>query len=109
VIIIVALSGITGLINTKLKGPAIIIRFLFVMMAGFMGLYGIMFGILGLVLHLCSIRSFGVPYMLTYTSLSPKDIKNVFMRVPLKELKKRPAFLSGWNKQKQSQQSNGKG
>jgi spore germination protein KA len=109
VIIIVALSGITGLINTKLKGPAIIIRFLFVMMAGFMGLYGIMFGILGLVLHLCSIRSFGVPYMLTYTSLRPKDIKNVFMRVPLKELKKRPAFLSGWNKQKQSQQSNGKG
>lgn len=101
VIIIVALSGLTGLISIKTKGATIILRFILVLLAGLMGLYGLTFGIIGTILHLCSIRSFGVPYLLSYTSLNPEDIKNNYVRLPIKYLNKRSAFITGWNKQKQ--------
>ena len=65
-----------------------------------MGLYGMVFGIIAIVLHLCSLRSFGVPYLLTLTSLKPEDIKDTVIRAPLWFLKKRYGFISGWNKEK---------
>lgn len=73
-----------------------------------MGLFGVMFGILGIVIHLCSIRSFGVPYMISYTSLKPEDIKMAFVRVPLKKLNKRREFYTGWNKYRQTRRHGGK-
>lgn len=106
VIIIVAVSGLTGLLNKKTKGQTIIITLIFVLLSGFMGLYGLMFGSLGLVVHLCSLRSFGVPYMLQYTSLRPEDIRKATTRPPLIKNNKRPAFISGWNKRKQNQNQN---
>lgn len=105
VIIIVALSGLTGLMSIKIKGPSIIIRFILVLFAGFLGLYGVIFGVMGIVLHLCSIRSFGVPYLLSYTSLKPEDLKDIMIRAPLWSLKKRPAFISGKNKMKMGKAS----
>ena len=105
VIIIVALSGLTGLMSIKIKGPSILIRFILVLLAGFLGLYGVFFGILGLVLHLCSLRSFGVPYLLSITSLKPGDLKDVVIRAPIWSIKKRPAFISGKNKVKMGKAS----
>lgn len=100
VIIIVALSGLTGLMTLKIKGASIIIRLMLVLLAGFMGLYGMVFGIVAIVLHLCSLRSFGVPYLLTLTSLKPGDIKDTTIRAPLWFLNKRMGFISGENKEK---------
>ena len=99
VIIVVALSGLTGLMTLKIKGASIIIRLLLVLLAGFLGLYGMVFGVIIIVLHLCSLRSFGVPYLLTFTSLKPGDIKDTVIRAPLWFLNKRPEFISGVNKE----------
>ncbi len=99
VIIIVALSGLTGLMTLKIKGASIIIRLILVLLAGFLGLYGMVFGVIIIVLHLCSLRSFGVPYLLTFTSLKPGDIKDTVIRAPLWFLNKRPEFISGVNKE----------
>ena len=100
VIIVIAISGLTGLMTLKIKGASIIIRLILVLLAGFMGLYGMVFGIIAIVLHLCSLRSFGVPYLLSLTSLEPGDIKDTVIRAPLWFLKKRPGFISGENKEK---------
>lgn len=100
VIIIVALSGLTGLMSIKLEGPIIVLRVILVLLAGFLGLYGVLFGVMGIALHLCSLRSFGVPYMLSFTSLKPEDIKDTIIKAPIWFLKKRPAFISGKNKMK---------
>lgn len=104
VIIIVALSGLTGLMTLKIKGASIIIRLIMVLLAGFMGLFGMVFGIVAIVLHLCSLRSFGVPYLLTLTSLKPGDIKDTAIRAPLWFLNKRLGFISGKNKEKMGEE-----
>lgn len=105
VIIVVALSGLTGLLSIKIKGPIITLRFILVLLAGFMGLYGLFFGIMGMTLHLCSLRSFGIPYLLTFTSLKPEDIRDILIRAPIWFVKKRPAFASGKNKRKQGKRT----
>lgn len=104
VVIVVALTGITGLMIPKLKGAIILIRFFLLFISAFMGFYGFIFGVTGLLLHLCSIRSFGVPYMLELTSLSLEDLKDTAVKAPLWFMKKRPAFISGWNKIRQQPQ-----
>ncbi len=105
VIIVIALTGLTGLMTTRIKGPSIMIRVIFTLLAGFLGLYGLIFGIIGLFLHLCSIRSFGVPYMITFSSLDPKEVKDTFVRAPLWFTKTRPKFISGRNKVRQADRS----
>jgi len=99
VIIVVAISGLTGMMTLKIKGASIIIRLMMVLLAGFLGLYGMVFGIIAIVLHLCSLRSFGVPYLLTLTSLKPEEIKDTAIRAPIWFLEKRINFIAGENKE----------
>jgi len=94
VIIIVATTAITGLINTKIKGASITIRFIFIILASVIGLYGYVFGIIGLIIHLLSIKSFGVNYTSQMTSINMQDAKDIFVRAPWWYMKKRPNFIS---------------
>lgn len=91
-VIIVAGTGVAsfaiptfGLVNA-----ARITQFLFVVAAGFFGLYGIV--LLGMVLvgHLVSIRSFGVPYLSPLAPLVWSDMKDVVIRAPWWAMRKRP-------------------
>lgn len=107
VIIVIAVTGLTGLITPRIKAPVILLRFVLIVLAGFMGLYGVLFGIMSLFLHLCSIRSFGVPYMIEFSSLQPEDIKDTYIRAPLWFMKKRPKFISGRNRIRQGSWSKG--
>ena len=102
VIVIVALSGLTGLMIPKIKGPSIILRYFLVLLSGFLGLYGFMMGSIIIMIHLCGIRSFGIPYMVSFTSLGPEGLKDTIFRLPLWFMKKRPKFISGENKIRQA-------
>ncbi|WP_242842010.1 spore germination protein [Ruminiclostridium cellobioparum] len=102
IVIVVAISGITSLMIPKIQGPALILRVVFLALSAFMGFYGLIFGITGAMLHLCEIRSFGVPYLLYLTSMEPKDLKDTLIRAPLWYMNYRPKLLSQNNKLRQS-------
>lgn len=102
IVIVVAISGITSLMIPKMQGPALILRVVFLALSAFMGFYGLIFGITGALLHLCEIRSFGVPYLLYLTSMEPKDLKDTLIRAPLWYMNYRPKLLSQNNKLRQS-------
>lgn len=101
VVIVVAISGITSMMIPRIQGTAIVLRIIFLFLSAFMGLYGIIFGITGFLLHLCELRSFGVPYMLYLTSLDPGDLKDTMIRAPLWYLKYRPKLIAADNKVRQ--------
>ncbi|MNN78647.1 Spore germination protein XA [compost metagenome] len=67
------------------------IRFALIALAGFIGLYGILFGVFIIVLHLASLRSFGMPYMSPIGPYHSKDLKDSIFRFPWPRLKSRPA------------------
>ncbi|MNC69759.1 Spore germination protein B1 [compost metagenome] len=75
----------------------IIVRLVLLFAAFFLGIYGYFFGLLGLVIHLMSLRSFGVPYMLGVGSIRPQDIKDTAIRAPWWDMYLRPAVIGARN------------
>lgn len=81
-VIVVGLTGITTLLNIKMKAASILSRFLLLSLSSFLGIYGYLFGMMGLIIHLMSLRSFGIPYMLTVGSFKEEDIQDTVFRAP---------------------------
>lgn len=96
-VIVVGLTGITTLLNPRLTGPLIIARLGLLLATFFLGIYGYFFGLLGLVIHLMSLRSFGVSYMLGVGSIRPQDIKDTAVRAPWWDMYLRPAVIGARN------------
>lgn len=94
VVIIVALSGITGLMIPSLTSVSIISRLGLLLLSSALGLYGYTFGILALLVHMFSIRSFGVPFMANVTSLDLQELKDTAIRVPWWYMEYRPRLIA---------------
>ncbi|WP_099190362.1 spore germination protein [Tepidibacter mesophilus] len=94
IVIIVGLTGISSFLVPKMLGAIIIIRVIFLLLASFLGLYGYIFGVIGLFIHLMSMRSFGVPYMMDLVSTEYQDIKDTAIRAPWWCMEYRPKFIS---------------
>jgi spore germination protein KA len=101
-VIVTGLTAVTGLMIPGLSGAIIILRFIFVILATFIGFYGYIFGMIGLLLHLFDIRSFGVPYMTPLNSLNLQDIKDTVVRAPWWYMENRPKFIGIMNRVRQS-------
>jgi spore germination protein KA len=81
-IIVVGLTGISSFLLPKMTNATIIIRIGFIILSSFLGLYGYVFGVILLYLHLFSIRSFGMPYMLNMSSVENSEGKDTYIRAP---------------------------
>ncbi|SEU29501.1 spore germination protein [Paenibacillus sp. NFR01] len=101
-VIVVGLTGITTLLNPRLPGPLIIVRIWLLGFAFMFGIYGYFFGLLGLVIHLMSLRSFGVPYMLGVGSIRLQDIKDTAVRLPWWDMYLRPALIGVRNRRRRA-------
>ncbi len=78
------------------------LRFFMMMLAASFGLYGITVGLLALLLHLNSLRSFGVPYMAPFSPLITADLKDTLIRFPLWAQFTRPRLINQKNMKRQS-------
>lgn len=74
------------------------LRFPMIILANFLGIFGIGLGWFFILTHLCSIDSFGVPYL----SFTLSDMKDTFIRVPLHMMKRRQEVVNPKDKIKQS-------
>ncbi len=84
-VIVIALTGIASFAipayNMAIAGR--IIRFAFLLLAGMFGFYGITLGLIVLVAHMNSLRSFGLPYLSPFVSLSMMDKRDTILRLPV--------------------------
>jgi len=71
-----------------------LLRFGMMILASFFGLYGIGLGVIMLVAHTCSLRSFGIPYLAPFAPIILADQKDSIFRFPLPFLSKRPRLVS---------------
>ena len=88
-VMIVALTAISAFVVPSLYEPQTILRFIFILLGGIWGLFGIMLGVAVVGINLCAKKSFGVPITAPITPLSLKDMRDTFIRVNLKMLAKR--------------------
>ncbi|MFZ5966903.1 MAG: spore germination protein [Bacillota bacterium] len=97
IVIVTALTGISNFLLPKMLGPLIVTRTIFLILSAFLGLYGYIFGLIGLFIHLMSMRSFGIPYMLTIGDIKMQDIKDTAVRAPWWLMYYRPKLFNHKN------------
>lgn len=103
-VVIIALTTI-GSFATPAYNAALalrLLRFPLIIFAGIFGLYGIMIGLILIVNHLLSMKSFGVPYLSPFVPGNLNGLKDLLIRAPLYTMKTRPAFLFPQETQRQS-------
>jgi len=70
-----------------------LVRFMNMILAATLGIYGILTGTLLILLTLISLRSFGVPFMVPFAPLSFADIKNWVLQLPQWSITKRSSHI----------------
>ncbi|MDI3257629.1 MAG: spore germination protein, partial [Kyrpidia sp.] len=94
-VVVVALTTI-GSFATPAYNAAValrMLRFPLTILSGMFGLYGVMIGLIAIINHLLSLRSFGVPYFSPVVPTDWQGIRDTLLRSPLWTMTKRPAHL----------------
>lgn len=91
-VIVVALSGVTGLITTELKDPIIFLRLGLLVLAGTAGLWGYVMGIALILGRLSTIESWGVDYLSSMPGISQGSHEDSLFRRPFVFMKKYGRF-----------------
>lgn len=91
-LIVVALSGISGLIVPRLKGAVFYLRLIFVFLSAFFGLYGYIASVTVMLIHILSLRSFGTSSTVSLSESSAQSLKDTVIRAPWRLMFTRPLF-----------------
>lgn len=86
IIVIIALTAVATytLVNQSLTGTVTVLRFLILIMATFLGIYGVFIGAFAVLIYLCQLQSFKLHYMEPLVSLRPKEILSALLVNPYK-------------------------
>jgi len=103
VVVVVALTGIASfsIPQYSLTAGFRLMKYLVIVLSATLGLLGFWAALLIILIHLVSLKSFGIPYMLPYSSGGVNnydDLKDSIFRLPLFLLKKRPFFANPENR-----------
>ncbi|MDQ0858850.1 spore germination protein [Bacillus sp. V2I10] len=98
-VIVVAITAISSFVLPAFAMSMSIrmLRFPMMALAASFGLFGILIGFIALILHLCSLRSFGVPYMSPFGPFIKDDINDTIIRVPRGRMFFRPRLINQKN------------
>lgn len=95
IVILVAMVALTDFVIpiTTMSDAIKIYRYALLLLASSFGMYGLALGIVAIVLQLCSLRSFGYPFL---APMGPfiEDQKDTVIRIPLWAKKARPKLMN---------------
>lgn len=86
-VIIVSLTAITSFAVPAIFDSMLLFRFLLIILSGLFGLFGIAVGSICMLAHMCSLESFGTPYMTPLAPRKQNSLKDTVVRFPFKPRK----------------------
>ena len=97
VVIVSALTGICSFVipNVALVSGLRLCKYLAILLSAVLGLFGLWIALLFILAHLCSLTSYGIPFMYPFCSASVNDDvdwEDTIFRLPLNKMKRRPIF-----------------
>ncbi|MCK6257828.1 spore germination protein [Fictibacillus sp. KIGAM418] len=103
-VIVVAITGISSFMMPHYtQGMALrLLRFPLIFLAATLGLLGIMLGVITIVVHLCTLRSFGLPYLSPIAPLHGRELKDTLFRAPWWMMNNRPHLTGKFNSYRQT-------
>lgn len=72
-----------------------ILKFFFIAVSAWLGFFGMLVGLLAVLIHLSHLKSFGIPYLMPFVGADLsgyEDERDFLWRFPLRKLKKRPIY-----------------
>ena len=111
VVIVSALTGICSFVipNVAMVSGLRLSKYLVILAAAVFGLFGVWAAVLFLLVHLCGLVSYGIPYLYPFCSSSVNDDtdwEDSIIRLPLNKMKRRPVFA---RPQSRKREDGGKG
>ncbi len=93
-VIVVAITAVSGFVVPNLADSGSVLRFILLVLGGTFGGYGITIGMLGTLVHLLSLESFGSAYFAPFAPFDLEDSKDAVIRAPLWLMINRPKGMS---------------
>lgn len=90
-VIIVALTGICSFAvpNIALVSAYRLVKYIVIALSSVLGLFGWFLGVILVITHLCSLKSFGIPYIYPFASSNGvKELRDSIIRAPLNKMKR---------------------
>lgn len=97
VVIVVAFTALSSFAipNEELATAFRILKFYMIAMSAWLGLFGFLVSALSIFIHLASLKSFGIPYLMPYVGAELNDYedeRDSLIRYPMAVLTKRPIY-----------------
>lgn len=96
-VLVVAISGITSYIMPNMISQISMLRFIFCLIGGFLGLYGLVASFIVLLVYTAGIDHYGSPYLAPFAPYIPDDQKDALEKVPFPEMIERPYSIPNRN------------
>lgn len=96
-VLVVAISGITSYIMPNMIAQISVLRFIFCLIGGFLGLYGLVAAFIVLLVYTAGIDHYGAPYLAPFTPYIADDQKDALTKVPFPEMLERPRSIPNCN------------
>lgn len=95
-VVVGAITTVTGatLVNQSLTSVISVIRFGLFLVASFLGMYGLILGLILLLVYVSRLRTFGESYLAPVSPFRFKDFINSVIRLPWDKVKSRTSFLN---------------
>ena len=110
-VVVVAITAISSFVvpSNELSAAVRLLRFPLMLIAATFGFVGIVFGFILILVNLCKLESFRVPYFYPFGPLRIRGLMDTIVRVPLWLMKERPqdtmpkkkriiSWVRGWDK-----------
>lgn len=88
-LMVVATAAICSYVTSQLYPPIMILRFIYIIVGGLLGLWGILLTTIVVLVNMSAKTSLGIPYLSSLAPFSRNSMRDVFIRAPWKILSKR--------------------
>jgi spore germination protein KA len=93
-VIVVAITAVSGFVVPGQNDSAVILRFILLVLSATFGGFGMTMGLLGALVHMASLESFGYPYLSPTAPFDLEDSKDAVVRAPLWMMISRPKGMA---------------
>lgn len=96
-VLIVALSGLCSFVVPQNYEKVVVLRFLYIFAGGIFGLYGLLLTSGVVMIKMCSLNTYGIPYMAPISPFSPRASRDMLIRANWKRMAKGDVTVQSLN------------
>lgn len=96
-VLVVALSGLCSFVVPQNYEKVVVLRFLYIFAGGLFGLYGLTLTAGAVIIKMCSLNTYGVPYMAPISPFSKKAARDMLIRANWKQMAKNDVTVQSLN------------